>query len=327
MADLKTTYMGLELDSPIIVSSSRLTMTLDGVKRCEQAGAGAVVLKSIFEEQINADAAKMLEGADHMAHTEAFDLFANRSHDYYIDSYLELVERAKKELSIPVIASVNCISHGTWLDYAHRFEEVGADALEINAYIIPSNPSKSGAEIEREYLELVRSIRSRVSIPLALKMGMQFSGLAHMIKSFDDEKVDACVLFNRFYRTDIDIEKEQLVPGSVISAPEEAALPLQWTALVADQIKGDICANSGIHTPEAAIKQLLAGASAVGICSAIMKGGLQVIEEMNDGISAWMDKKEYRQLSDFTGKLSQQKTTDPSVWERTQYIKAVSGIE
>jgi dihydroorotate dehydrogenase (fumarate) len=326
MADLKTTYMGLRLPNPIIVTSSRLTSTLEGVKKCEAAGAGAVVLKSIFEEQIDHDAAKMLEGADDTVYTDAYDFFANRSHDYHIDAYLDLVEKAKEAVNIPVIASVNCISSGAWLDYAHRFEEAGADALEINAYIIPSNVYKSGQDIEAEYINLIRSIRSRVNIPIALKMGQQFSGLANMMKQFDDEKVNALVLFNRFYRNDIDISKEELVAGKVLSVPEEAAIPMQWTALVSHFLKGDVCASSGVYSGDTVIKQLLAGADTVGVCSAILKGGHGVIKEMTAELEAWMEKKGYSSLADFKGALSHKDAESQSVWERSQYIKAVCGI-
>jgi dihydroorotate dehydrogenase (fumarate) len=326
MADLKTRYMGLDLRNPVIVTSSRLTSTLKGVKKCEDAGAGAVVLKSIFEEQIDYDAAKMLEGSDDTVYTDAHDFFANRSRDYYIDEYLDLVEKAKDAVSIPVIASVNCITSGSWLDYAHRFEQAGADGLEINAYIIPSNVYKSGQDIEREYIHLIRSIRSRVNIPLGLKMGQQFSGLANMIKQFDDEKVDALVLFNRFYRNDIDIKTERLVPGKVLSEPEESAIPLRWAALVSHFLKADVCASSGVYDGDTLIKQLLAGADAVGVCSAVLKNGHGVIQEMISTLEAWMDSKGYGRLSDFKGKLSHDDAESQTVWERSQYIKAICGI-
>jgi dihydroorotate dehydrogenase (fumarate) len=326
MADLKTRYMGLGLHNPVIVTSSRLTSTLEGVKKCEDAGAGAVVLKSIFEEQIDYDAAKMLEGSDDTVYTDAYDFFANRSRDYYIDEYLDLVEKAKDAVDIPVIASVNCITSGAWLDYADRFEQAGADGLEINAYIIPSNVYKSGQDIEHEYLHLIRSIRSRVGIPLALKMGQQFSGLANMIKQFDDEKVDALVLFNRFYRNDIDLKTEKLVPGKVLSEPGESAIPLQWTALVSHFLKGDVCASSGVYDGETVIKQLLAGADAVGVCSAVLKNGHGIIREMISVLEEWMDAKGYGSLSDFKGRLSHDDAEAQSVWERSQYVKAICGI-
>jgi dihydroorotate dehydrogenase (fumarate) len=327
MADIKTDYLGLSLANPIIITSSRLTATLDGVKRCEDAGAGAVVLKSIFEEQIDFDSAKMLEGADASYHADAYDFFANTSKDYYIDRYLELVEQAKASLSIPVIASVNCIHSGSWIDYAHRFQEVNADALEMNVYIIPSDASKTPEHIEQEYDRLVKEVRSKITIPLALKIGQQFTALANRLRRFEMLGVDALVLFNRFYRTDIDINKELMVPGKVLSVPEESAIPLQWTALSSGELDLDICANSGIFTGEDMIKQLLAGAACVGICSAVMKHGHGVIDTMNKDLEQWMDRKGYQSIADFKGKLCQENLEHPDLWERSQYVKAVCGIE
>lgn len=327
MADTTARYLGLSLTNPIVVSSSRLTSTLDGVKRCEDAGAGAVVLKSIFEEQIEHDASSMVEGADYSVHADAYDFFSNASKDYYIDAYLELVEEAKKAVSIPVIASVNAVHPGSWLDYAHRFEEVGADALEMNAYIIPSNAKDDAQAIEKEYDQLVKAVRGKVSIPMALKIGQQFTALANRMHRFQDLGVNGLVLFNRFYRTDISIEKEAIVPGSVLSVPEESFVPLQWVGLMAGELSCDICAGSGIFTGEQVIKQLLAGAASVGVCSAILQKGHKVISEMNSTLNDWMDRKGYDSIDQFKGKLCQESSDHPEIWERAQYIKAVCGID
>ena len=326
MADLSTRYLGLTLTNPIIVASSRLTSTLEGVKRCEDAGAGAVVLKSLFEEQITADASKMLEGADMYAHADAFDFFDNSSKEYFIDTYLDLVEKAKKSVQVPIIASLNCVSPGKWLENAHRFEEAGADALEINSYIIPSQAGRDGQEIEHQYDKLIREIRKHVSIPIALKMGENFSGLANRMRRFEDLGVDGLVLFNRFYRTDINIEDESVTAGKVLSSPEEYAQSLRWIGLMSGELKLDFCANTGIYDGETIIKQLLAGASSVGICSALMKHGHDVIGTMKGTIEAWMERKEYASIADFKGKLCQESSDDPDIWERSQYIKAVCGI-
>lgn len=327
MADLTAAYVGLTLPNPIMVTSSRLTSTLDGVRRCEDAGAGAVVLKSIFEEQIESDASKMIEGADYSVHADAYDFFANSSKDYYIDKYLELVEQAKQALSIPVIASVNCVRAGSWLEYAHRFEEVSADALEMNVYIIPSDASKNSEMIEKEYDHLLKSVRSRVKIPLILKVGQQFTGMAARLRRFDELGADGLVLFNRFYRTDIDIEKEIMVPGKVVSVPEESAASLQWTALTSGEVDCDICASSGIFDGDMVIKQLLAGAAGAGVCSAVLKQGFGVIDEMKTRVQDWMDAKGYEKITDFKGRLCQENLEHPELWERSQYIKAVCGID
>ncbi len=326
MADLSTKYLGLALNNPIIVSSSRLTYQLKGLIKSEEAGAGAVVLKSIFEEQIESDSRSMISGIDDSGHADAYDFLANSSKDYYIDRYLELVEQAKRKLSIPVIASVNCVNQGSWLDYADRFQDVGADALEINVFIVPSKAGVSSAEIEQRYLDLISAIISRVSIPVAVKLGFHFSGLAHVMKRIDELGAAGLVLFNRYYRPDIDIEKLEPKAGDIVSTEVESALSLQWTALLSGQLSCDICANTGIHSGQAVIKHLLAGAKAVEICSTIMKSGYGVIGRMTEDIAAWMERKGYASLSECIGLLNASAAGQSELWERSQYIKAVTGI-
>lgn len=327
MANLTTTYLGLKLTNPIIVASSRLTSQLDGLKKSEDAGAGAVVLKSIFEEQIDHDSSSMIDGMDeYAAHTDAYDFFNNSSKDYYIDSYLELVEQAKKSLSIPVIASVNCLNSGSWLEYAHRFQEVGADALEMNMFIVPANRGETSNEVEQKYLNLIKSLKNRLNIPLALKMGTYFSGMANFMSQLDTIGLSGLVLFNRYYKTDIDIESLSLKAGKIISVEEESAVPLQWTALMSGELSCDICGNTGIYSGETIIKFLLAGAAAVQVCSSVMTGGYAIIGKMNETIETWMERKNYSSISDFKGLLCQEKFGNPEVWERSQYIKAVCGI-
>ncbi|NQT60073.1 MAG: dihydroorotate dehydrogenase-like protein [Bacteroidetes bacterium] len=327
MANLSTSYLGLNLTNPIIVASSRLTSQLDGLKKSEDAGAGAVVLKSIFEEQIEHDSNSMINGMDEFAvHTDAYDFFNNSSKDYYIDRYLELVEQAKKSLSIPVIASVNCLNSGSWLDYAHRFQEVGADALEMNMFIVPSNVAETSSEVEQKYLNLIKNLKNRLEIPLALKMGTYFSGMANFMNQLDTIGLNGLVLFNRYYKTDIDIENLSLKAGKIFSVEEESAVPLQWTALMSGELSCDICGNTGIYSGETIIKFLLAGASAVQLCSSVMIEGYDIIGKMKETIENWMERKSYTFISDFSGILCQEKYDNPEIWERSQYIKAVCGI-
>lgn len=327
MADLSTTYLGLSLRSPVVVASSRLTMQLKGLKKSEEAGAGAVVLKSIFEEQIDFDSRSMIQDMDAFSvHADGFDFLENTSKDFYIDKYLELVENAKKALSIPVIPSVNCLNPGSWIDYSHRFEEVGADALELNVYIPPTSTAVSSEEIEAQYLELIGKVREKVSIPVAVKLGYHFSSLANFMKKLDELGVNALVLFNRYYRPDIDIEKVAMAPGKIVSVQEESALSLQWTGLLSGELSCDLCSNTGIHSGESVIKHLLSGASAVQVCSAVMKSGYSVIDSMNKELAAWMDRKNYASIEDFKGALNRENTSDSGYWERAQYIKAISGI-
>lgn len=325
MERLRTTYLGMELKNPIIVGSSPLTSSLDKLKKCEDAGAGAVVMKSIFEEQIDHDAAKMIsETEGFVAHVDGQDFLEEVSRNYYIDKYLALVEKATAALDIPVIASVNCRTRGSWLDYIERFEEVGADALELNYYILPSDFQKSGSEIEQEYLSVVQSARERIKLPLSVKMGSHFTALANMVKQFDTMGVDGLVLFNRFYQPDIDIEKLSTKSSIVLSSPNDYAASLQWTALLSAYLNCDICASTGIHSGETVVKLLLSGAKSVQVCSALMKGGHKVIGQMLETLTSWMDRHEADSFVDFRGKLAHKRMEDPSQWERAQYMKSLN---
>ncbi len=327
MSDLSTTFMGLMLKNPIIVSSSRLTYDIDRLKQCEAAGAGAVVLKSLFEEQINVESDRMVGDLNFDAYADAYDYFTETSRDYYLNEYLDLVEQAKKNLSIPVIASVNCVSDGNWIEYAERFEKVGADALELNIFIIPADEETSGTLIEDKYVDILKKVKKKVSIPVALKLGSQFSGMANMMRRFGEEGADGLVLFNRFYKPDIDIEDFKIKSSYVFSAPEEMAFTLQWMAILAGKVKADLAATTGIHSSKDVIKQVLAGAHAVEMCSIFMKNGINVIETYLNEIEEWMQRKGFEKLSDFRGKMSQESVEHPEAYERSQYIKALVGIE
>jgi dihydroorotate dehydrogenase (fumarate) len=325
MERLATTYLGMELKNPIIVGSSPLTSSVDKLKKCEDAGAGAVVVKSIFEEQIDHDAARMIDETEgFVVHTDGQDFLEQVSRNHYIDNYLSLVEKATQALDIPVIASVNCRTQGTWLDYVDRFAQVGADALELNYYILPSDFKRTGVEIEQEYLAVVKAARERVSLPLSVKMGSHFTALANVVKQFDTLGVDGLVLFNRFYQPDIDIEKLQTKSSVVLSGPNDYAASLQWTALLSAYLNCDICASTGIHSSDTVVKMLLSGAKSVQVCSAIMKGGHKVIAEMIDGLLGWMDRHEASSFVDFRGKLAHKRMEDPSQWERAQYMKSLN---
>jgi len=326
MSDLSTTFMGLSLKNPVIVSSSKLTYDIENVKKCEQAGAAAVVLKSLFEEQINFESKRMIGDLNFDAYTDAYDYFEETSKDFYVNEYLELVEQAKASVSIPVIASVNCVSDGNWIDYAERFEKMGADALELNVFIIPAAVETPGELIEQKYIDILKKVKSRVNIPVSLKLGSQFSGLANTMKRFSDEGVDGLVLFNRFYKPDIDIENFSIKPAHVYSAPEEMAFTLQWIAILAGKIKADLAATTGIYSSTDIIKQILAGAKVVEICSVLMKDGLDQIEGYLQDIRDYMDRKGFSSLDDFRGKMSQESQEHPEAYERSQYIRSIVGI-
>lgn len=320
-----TTYMGLKLKNPIIVGSCPLTSTLDGLKRCEDAGAGAVVVKSIFEEQIDSQSAQIIkQSREFIAHADGADFIEESSRNFYIDNYLSLIEKATAEIDIPVIASVNCRSLGGWIDYVDRFSAIGADGVEINQYILPSNMKVPSSEIESEYIEVVSSLREKTSLPISLKIGPHFSSLAYMIKKFDEMNINGYVLFNRFYQPDIDIKKMELKPKVNFSNEQDYGQALQWTALLSAYLNGDICASNGVHNGEALIKLLLSGAKAVQVVTAVIKQGLPVIGQMQKTLDDWMDKNNYSSLVDFRGTLAHKRLDEPAVWERSQYMKSLN---
>ena len=326
MANLSTSYMGLKLKNPIIAASSSLTSSLDGVKKCEDAGAGAVVLKSLFEEQITIDKNRMVGGLNFDANTDAYDFFNATSTNYYLDEYLGLVEDAKSALSIPVIASINCVSTGQWTDYSERFESIGADALELNMFILPSNIETSGKEIEDSYLKILEDVKKNTKIPVAVKIGYHFSGMGNFLNILSKNGADGIVLFNRFYKMDIDINKLELKASPILSNSSEIYLALQWIALMSGDVSADLSASTGIHDAEGAVKHLLAGAKSIQLCSTLMQNGVNRIADINSGIENWMETKSYSKISDFNGLLSQANSTHPESYERSQYIKSVVGV-
>lgn len=323
MSDLKTTYMGLSLKNPIVVASSPLTANIDNLIKCEKAGAAAVVLKSIFEEQINSDAlSETTRNAEYLALSDYQEVFNNIAKDYYINQYVELIAEAKKQLSIPVIASINCTHVSTWADFIQRFEAAGADALELNYYPIASDKDVAGKDVEKEAIAFAKAARKATRLPIALKIGYKYSSLANIIKAFADEKIDSLVLFNRFYRPDIDINSEKIVGMSGLSSSSEYSESLRWIALMAAEITSvDFAASTGVHSGSTVIKMLLAGAKVTEVCSEIISRGFDAIPTMLAEINTWMSTKGYNSIADFQGKLAQENMVDGAHWERTQYMK------
>jgi len=325
MADLSTSYLGLSLKTPIIAASSSLTSTLSNVKKCEDAGAGAVVLKSLFEEQITLDKNRMIGDMNFDAYTDAYDFFNAAGTDYYLDEYLGLVEDAKESLSIPVIASVNCVSPGQWTDYAERFENIGADALELNMFILPTNIETSGQTIEAAYLKILEDVNKNIKIPVSIKVGYHYSGMGNFINTAAKNGAQGIVLFNRFYKNDIDIDNLSIKASPILSDPSEIYLSLQWISLLSGVVPADFSSATGIHDFEGAIKHLLAGAKSVQLCSTLIINGLERISDINTGIENWMDKKGYNKISDFNGILSRENSSHPEAYERSQFIKSLVG--
>ncbi len=328
MVSLKTKYMGLELGNPIIVGSSGLTNSVENIIEIEKNGAGAVVLKSLFEEQITLEINKTISQDEYAnAYPEAADYISNYSKDSAVSNYLKLIKDAKASASIPIIASINCVSSSEWTTYASKIQEAGADGLELNIFILPSDPRQIGTENEKVYLDIVQKVQSVVSIPIALKISSYFSGLAKTALSLSWTGIQGMVLFNRFFSPDIDIDNFEVKPTNIFSTPEELASSLRWVAMLSSRLHCDVAASTGIHDGSAVIKQLLAGAKAVQISSILYKNGFGEIKTMKADLEKWMKKHEFKSLDDFIGKMSIKETENPAAYERVQFMKYFSGIE
>ena len=325
--DLSVKYMGLNLKSPLIVGSSGLTNSVEKVKELESFGAGAVVLKSLFEEQIlfEADAAGKQNEYDY---PEALDYIKSYAKDESINTYLKLIEDCKKETHIPIIASVNCITDGEWLNFAKKMEKAGADALELNVSLLPTDVEKSSKENEKLYFDVIDQVKAVINIPIALKMSHYSSGLANLIRTLSwTKKVDAFVLFNRYYNPDIDIHSMKITSSGIFSSPTDIAASLRWVAVMSDKIQTNISASTGVHSGDDVVKQLLAGADTVQVVSAIYKHGPAYVKTMLDQLTEWMGKKNFKSIEDYRGELSYKNVTNPVAFERIQFMKYFGGIE
>ena len=327
MADLSTDYMGLKLRNPLIVASCSLTNSVEGIQRCTEAGAGAVVLKSLFEEQIEADTKEVEKHVWLAGHTEAYDYVRKIGVETSSQDYLNLLEKAKAAVTVPVIASLNCITPAWWTDYAKKVEAAGADAIELNVAVLPSDPRHSGHDIEKLYYRIVEDVKKSVGIPIAVKIGPYFTSMARVASELGDRGVSALVLFNRFYQFDINIDRLDLVPGYRFSTPEEINFTLRWISLLAGRVGCELSAATGIHDAIGIIKQLLAGATTVQVCSTLYIHGIGHIASMLSNLDAWMQKHHFASVGEFRGRLSQKDSDQPELYERLQYIKALTGIE
>jgi dihydroorotate dehydrogenase (fumarate) len=328
MADLRTSYMGLELKNPIIVGSSGLTNSLEKVKEIEKLGAGAVVLKSLFEEQINFQVNKSVAQSDSLyAYPEAQDYISNYTRDNSVTEYLQLIRDCKNTVEIPVIASINCVSSSEWISFARKMQEAGADALELNIFILPSDPKRSAEQNEQVYFDIAMAIVKEVTIPVALKISYYFSGFSKTALKLSWTGIKGMVLFNRFFSPDIDIDNFEVTATNVFSVPEEISLSLRWVAVLSDRLHCDIAASTGVHDGAGVVKQLLAGAKAVQIASTLYKNGTGIIPEMIKFIEEWMEKHNFKSTSDFIGKMSYKESENPAPYERVQFMKHFAGIE
>lgn len=325
--DLSTKYLGLGLRSPLVPSASPITAELDQLKRAEDAGAGAVVLPSVFEEQIRRETDEiemaLEQGTESFA--EALTYFPRPS-EFRMgpEAYLEHIQAAKRALKIPVIASLNGASLGGWTDYAKQIQQAGADALELNIYYIPTDPALSAMDVENTYIEILKAVKTAVTIPVAVKLSPFFSSMANMAQKLDQAGADGLVLFNRFYQPDINLETLEIEHSVNLSTAQARRLPLRWIAILFGRIKASLAATSGVHTAPDALKFIMAGADVTMLCSALLQKGVGHIAEIQKEMVRWLEDKEYESIAQLKGSLSQRNCPDPSAFERAQYMRVIS---
>ncbi len=330
MADLTTTYLGLTLKNPVVASASPLSKKLEGIRRLEEAGAAAVVMYSLFEEQITHESLAL----DHFLNrgtesfAEALSYFPDlENYNIGPDEYLNLIRRAKEAVSIPIIGSLNGVSAGGWVEYARKIEEAGADALELNMYYIPTDPDITAQELEQNYVDLVSEVCSRVSIPVAVKLSPFFTALPNMAKRLAGAGAKGLVLFNRFIQPDLDIETLEVVPALQLSTPAELRLPLRWVAILFGRVPCDLALTSGVHDAQAVLKAMMAGAKVTMLASELLQNGLKRIEEILADMNAWMDTFEYESIRQMQGSMSQKAVAEPAAFERANYLKALQTFD
>jgi dihydroorotate dehydrogenase (fumarate) len=324
--DLSTKYLGLSLKNPVVVASCGLTKTVDQIKKCEEAGAGAVVMKSLFEEQIREMDSGLKASAE--MHTEALDyLRAEIEMQFGPRDYLETIQQVKKSVAIPVIASVNCYSAKWWISYAQQIEAAGADALELNIFVFPYHLETSGYNIENAYIEILQAVKQNVNIPIALKLSPYFTALGNLAGKLDKLGADALVLFNRFVQPEVDIAKIQSSFKPSFNDPIGFSNTLRWIALLSGKLKLDLAASGNIRTASDMIKQLLVGATVIQIASILYKDGLGVINQFLTGLTDWMHENNFATIEDFRGRLNQLNNPQSDAYIRAQYLKAISGVE
>jgi dihydroorotate dehydrogenase (fumarate) len=330
MSDLTTYYMGLKLRTPLVVSASPLSQEINGIRRLEDVGASAIVLYSLFEEQLRQDSLELehhlLAGTE--TYAESLSFFPQPS-EFRLgpEEYLEHIRKARQAVGIPIIASLNGATPGGWADYAKDIEQAGADALECNIYSIPTDPDVTSAEIEQAYIEIVRSVRKAVSIPVAVKISPFFSNLANMARRLDQAGANALVLFNRFYQPDIDLEDLEIRPNVLLSTPQALRLPLTWIGILYGRVQASLAGTSGVHDAGDVIKLLMVGANATMMCSALLRNGINHLRVVEERVAYWMEKHEYESVRQMQGSMSQLRCPDPGAFERAQYMRAVKSLE
>jgi len=325
--DLTTTYLGLKLRTPLVCAASPLSQEIDQIKQMEDAGASAVVLHSLFEEQLRREEMQLEEDLERGVYSspEALSYFP-KTEDFILgpDKYLEHISRAKMAVNIPIIGSLNACSAGGWIRYAEAMQEAGADALELNIYSVPTDPNQTSLDIERSHVEIVRKVTAEVKIPVAVKVSPFYTNFAHMARLLDHSGAKGLVLFNRFYQPDIDLETLEVRPNILFSAPMAMRLPLRWIAILFGHIDANMAATSGIHQATDVLKLLMAGADATMLCSALIQRGIKHISVIERDMTAWLEKHEYESVTQLKGSMSQLRCGDPAAFERAQYLKAIT---
>lgn len=324
---LATNYLGMTLKNPIVASSSPLSHTVDSIRRLEDAGAAAVVMYSLFEEQITFDSLYvdyyLTSGTNSFA--ESLTYFPEmQSYNVSPDEYMNLIRRAKEAVDIPIIGSLNGVSSGGWTEYAALMEEAGADAIELNVYYIPTNENLTGSEVENIYLDILREVKRSVSLPVAMKLSPYFSSTANMAKRLVDEGANGLVLFNRFYQPDIDLEALEVVPRLILSNSSELRLPLRWVAILYGRLLADLAITTGIHTSEDVLKALMAGTKVTMMASELLQNGIRRIGVILEEMRSWMEEHEYESVAQMIGSMSQQHCAEPAAFERANYMKTLS---
>jgi dihydroorotate dehydrogenase (fumarate) len=322
--DLTTTYMGMSLKNPLVPSSSPLSHKVDNIRRMEDAGAAAVVMHSLFEEQITLESLQLDHylsyGTD--SYAEALTYFPDmENYNVGPEEYLDLIRQAKEAVDIPIIGSLNGVSTGGWVEYARRIQEAGADALELNVYYIPTSIELTGTEVEQLYLDILRDVKTSVSIPVAMKLSPYFSATANMAHRLATAGADALVLFNRFYQPDLDLEELEVAPRLVLSKSREMHLPLRWVAILYGRVPADLAITGGVHNHMDVLKGLMAGAQVTMMASALLQKGVKRISKVLKNMAEWMEEHEYESVTQMQGSMSQQHVAEPAAFERANYMK------
>jgi dihydroorotate dehydrogenase (fumarate) len=326
MIDLTTDYLGLKLRSPLVPSASPLAQELDNLKRMEDAGAAAIVLHSLFEEQITRERLELhhhlMQGTE--SYAEALSFFPEpESFHFGPDAYLNHIRRAKEAVGIPVIASLNGASLGGWTEFARQIEQAGADALELNIYSIPTDPQITGAEVEQTYLDILQAVKTNISLPVALKLSPYFSSFGNFARRLDEAGADALVLFNRFYQPDFDLEALEVRTNILYSKPQALRLPLRWIAILYGRLHAQLAATSGVHSAMDVLKLVMAGADLTMVCSVLYERGIDYLQSIEQHLREWMEHHEYKSLNQMRGSLSQMHCPDPLAFERALYLRAL----